>query len=145
METSAGDARQAGEAQVSRTAHQIEALLSEADRMMMQTVQVSLSLIGFGFTINAFFNDFAMRSAGAAGSRRVGIAMLALGLWYLAAGLLGQVGFRRRATRRLKAVYAPAEAKTALRRPVVPAFTLAFALLALSVAALTMMLLREFR
>jgi hypothetical protein len=145
MDNSVGDGTAPGaEAlELSHTTRQIEALLTEADRIMMQIVQVSLSLIGFGFTINAFFNDFAARSGGSVGSRRVGIAMLTLGLCYLAGGIGGQWTFRRRARRRLKTLYRAAHPGDGLRRPIAPAFTLAIALLAVSVAALAMALLRE--
>jgi len=55
--------------------------LIDAERLTMQTVQTALSLIGFGFTINAFFDDHS--GAGVA-ARRLGLGMLTLGMVFLA-------------------------------------------------------------
>lgn len=67
--------------------------LIDADRLMMQMVQTSISLIGFGFTINAFFNDVADSSRTA---RRLGLVLLCLGLLFLAMGIYNQARLRLR-------------------------------------------------
>jgi putative membrane protein len=66
----------------------------DADRIMMQVIQTSLSLIGFGFTINTLFQSAVVRGlapATDAGARRLGLALLVLGLLLLAMGIWNQV------------------------------------------------------
>ena len=66
----------------------------DADRIMMQVIQTSLSLIGFGFTINTLFQSAVVRGlapATDASARRLGLALLALGLLLLAMGIWNQV------------------------------------------------------
>jgi len=73
--------------------------LIDAERLTMQTVQTALSLIGFGFTINAFFDDHS--GAGVA-ARRLGLGMLTLGMVFLALAVWNQVRYRRALARRFK-------------------------------------------
>lgn len=82
---------------VAERRREFERTMMEADRMMMQTVQTALSLIGFGFTINTFFNDVAEgRSVGAGrAARLLGIALLVIGLLLLSLGTWTQSRLRR--------------------------------------------------
>ena len=73
--------------------------LIDAERLTMQTVQTSLSLIGFGFTINAFFNDVS--GAGLA-ARRLGLGMLTLGMVFMAMAVWNQIKYRRALARRFR-------------------------------------------
>jgi uncharacterized membrane protein YidH (DUF202 family) len=76
-----------------------QSALIDADRLTMQVVQTALSLIGFGFTINAFFNDV---SGAALAARRLGLGMLTLGLLFLLIGVWNQVRYRRALARRFQ-------------------------------------------
>jgi uncharacterized membrane protein YidH (DUF202 family) len=65
---------------------------------MMQTLQTSLSLIGFGFTINEFFNSGAVKgmTPGAHESARLmGETLLILGVVLLSFGIWSQFRIRR--------------------------------------------------
>lgn len=71
--------------------------LRDVERTMIQIVQTSISMIGFGFTIHAFLQN---ADAGAALgvdidqiARRVGLALLTLGLLNLGWGLWSQSRF----------------------------------------------------
>jgi putative membrane protein len=62
----------------------------DAERILLSTMQTSLSLIGFGFTINQIFSDVAVKAGVAQSSplgARVGLSLLVLGLLLLAGGL----------------------------------------------------------
>jgi uncharacterized membrane protein YidH (DUF202 family) len=72
---------------------QRERAFEDADRIMMQVIQTSLSLIGFGFTINALFQSAVSRGLAPdsdASARRMGLALLSLGLLLLAMGIWNQ-------------------------------------------------------
>jgi uncharacterized membrane protein YidH (DUF202 family) len=61
-----------------------------SERLLLATMQCSLSLIGFGFTIYQIFSDVAARTGFARASvlaESVGISLLGLGLILLAGGL----------------------------------------------------------
>jgi len=125
---------------------ELERMLMEADRTMMQMVSLALSLIGFGFTITAFFNDFAA-TAGVAGAeqtvRRLGIALLALGLMFLSTGAWSQVKYRRGLLKRYAALCDPDLRRTTKDGRATPTFVTAFALLVIGGAALASVLLRS--
>jgi putative membrane protein len=83
--------------------HEFERTLMDADRMMMQTVQTALSLIGFGFTINTFFaevTDPARAPNAGQAARALGVALLMIGLLLLITGTWTQARFRRELKRR---------------------------------------------
>ena len=71
--------------------------LRDVERTMIQIVQTSISLIGFGFTIHAFLqNADASASLGVdidQIARRIGLALLTLGLLNLGWGLWSQWRF----------------------------------------------------
>jgi putative membrane protein len=80
---------------------ELERAMMDAERIMMQTVQTSLSLIGFGFTITEFFN---MNLGGhpQPNARFVGEALLVLGLLQLALGIWTNLRYRRRLIRQIR-------------------------------------------
>lgn len=66
-----------------------------ADRTLMAAIRTSLSLISFGFTISQFLAKLAPRFPGAIGehqARNFGLALIALGLVVLVAGLFSHLG-----------------------------------------------------
>ena len=72
--------------------------LRDVERTMISIVQTSISMIGFGFTIHAFLaNADVAPSGGVLGldldhvARRIGLALLSLGLLNLTWGMLNQV------------------------------------------------------
>ena len=62
-----------------------------SDRTLMSVIRTSLSLIGFGFTIFQFFralkNENLPGVISASGPRRLGMALIALGVLLLAIGI----------------------------------------------------------
>jgi putative membrane protein len=82
----------------SRTGLALERSMMGADRTLMAIVRTALSLIGFGFTINQVFRQLAAKGLliGAERTgRRLGAALLALGVLLLVMGLIGHVRFYR--------------------------------------------------
>jgi putative membrane protein len=80
----------------------LERALLDAERIMMQTVQTSLSLIGFGFTIAEFFSGAAPGLPVRPNARIVGEALLILGLLLLALGIWTHTQYRRDVVRELR-------------------------------------------
>lgn len=79
-----------------RTGLAIERTLMAADRTLMAIVRTSLSLIAFGFTINEVFRQFAFRGVlrdAQTSGRRLGLALLALGIVLQAAGIVSHYRF----------------------------------------------------
>jgi uncharacterized membrane protein YidH (DUF202 family) len=125
---------------------ELERMLMDADRMMMQAVSLSLSLIGFGFSINTFFRAAANEGAVANGdltARRLGLALLVIGLLFLSMSIWGQARYRRELSRR----YGRAERASAWRAAfdgrVTPTFITALLLLLVGLSALVSIMLRR--
>jgi putative membrane protein len=81
-----------------RTGLAFERTVMGADRTLMAIVRTALSLIGFGFTLNQAFRQLAERGlleAADKSGRRLGAALLALGVLLLATGLISHVRFFR--------------------------------------------------
>jgi uncharacterized membrane protein YidH (DUF202 family) len=73
-----------------RQEDELAAMKMKSERLLLATMQCSLSLIGFGFTIYEIFSDVAARTGLARANlmgNRVGIALLGLGFILLAGGL----------------------------------------------------------
>jgi putative membrane protein len=86
-----------------RTGLAFERTLIAADRTLMAIVRTSLSLIGFGFTINQVFRQLAVRHVLASGQttgRRLGLALLALGIVFLLLGIISHARFFKDLMRR---------------------------------------------
>lgn len=103
--------------------------LIDADRLMMQMVQTSISLIAFGFTIYAFFTGVEEASRTA---RRLGLVLLWLGLMFLGTGIYNQSRLRLR----IKARYRNAGIPRSQRYSAAPSFALAISLLVAGLWAL---------
>lgn len=98
-----GPARSASSPEADEQARQerreLDRSLMDAERVMMQTLQTSLSLIGFGFTINEVFNSGAIRGLGSGAptsARLMGETLLVLGIMLLSFGILNQFRIRQR-------------------------------------------------
>jgi putative membrane protein len=87
-----------------RTSLSFERTRMSADRTLMATVRTSLSLISFGFTIHEVFSRASRlfpNSGVDASARRLGLALLAMGVLMLAMGIVThslfdhQLGVRR--------------------------------------------------
>jgi putative membrane protein len=126
-----------------RTGLALERTLMAADRTLLAIVRTSLALMAFGFTINEVFRQFALRhlfGGAQTTGRRLGLALLALGIVLLAAGAVSHFFFfrdllmrrRRLLERRLLHGHTPYSAT--------PTFIAAAGLLALGVFALVSVL-----
>ena len=115
----------------------------DADRLMMQMVQTSLSLIGFGFTINAFFSgvDNAALDADQT-ARRTGLALLCTGLVFLALGIWNQAGLRLSIRARHRAQGGREDSRRYRGYSAAPSFLLAGMLLIVGLGALASILVR---
>ena len=123
---------------------EIDRMLMEAERIMMQTVQTSPSLIGFGFTITEFFTGATIQGvtvAGRANARQLGESLLMLGLLLLALGLWNQARYRRRLSRELLRM---SDGAGALRYRDTPSFVVAVLLLCIGFYAFASVLFRRF-
>jgi putative membrane protein len=81
-----------------RTGLALERTLIAADRTLLAIVRTSLSLIAFGFTINEVFRQLAdrhMLEGAQLAGRRLGLALLALGIVLLAGGIVSHFFFFR--------------------------------------------------
>jgi uncharacterized membrane protein YidH (DUF202 family) len=78
-----------------RTGLSFQRTRMSADRTLMSVIRTSLSLIGFGFTIFQFFAK--LRDAGtlahSAAPRNFGVALVALGILVLVAGIIYHIQF----------------------------------------------------
>ncbi len=97
------------EARSGTTPANIESLLLESDRTLMQVVNTSLTLIGFGFTINEIFGNAASRGGDILHAdlvgRLLGLALLTLGLLLLALGIRGHANMQRQLTGRPEGLF----------------------------------------
>jgi putative membrane protein len=135
-------ARPAHEASVEER-RELERALLDAERIMMQTVQTSLSLIGFGFTIAEFFNGVGVGPADArSNARLVGEALLVLGLLLLALGIWSHTRYRGRLVRRIRRL-GGARLAYGMRYRDTPSFIVAILLLVVGVLTLAMVLYRR--
>ena len=126
---------------------ELRSRLIEADRVVMQVVQTSLSLIGFGFTINAFFNDAVSRGLARSGdvnARRLGASLLMLGVVLLAGGIWSQARYRRDLYRRYRGRRMRSGLAAAIQRNASPAVATAILLLGIGLAAVLVVALRGF-
>lgn len=109
----------------------------DVERMMYQIIQSSISLIGFGFTIHAFLNTAEAEAAFTIdldqAARRIGMALMILGLLNLALGATNQRRYLRALQRRYPLPSGAAQGKAYGPRPT---FLIAWLLLAVGVAAL---------
>lgn len=128
-----------------RTGLAFERTLMSGDRTLMAIVRTALSMIGFGFTINQVFRQLAQRGIVVDAEhigRRLGAALLALGILLLVMGLISHARFflglmrRRRRLIDLKLLHGFTHYNPT------PTFVTAALLLALGVAAMTVVVFR---
>ena len=78
-----------------RTAMSFARTAMSSDRTLMSVIRTSLSLIGFGFTIFQFFralkNEVLPGAISAGGPRRLGLALIALGVLLLVIGIVNHL------------------------------------------------------
>lgn len=118
---------------------ELAAMLAGSERLLLATMQCSLSLIGFGFTIYQIFSDAAAKTGLARASvlaNRVGISLLALGLILLAGGLWTNAQTRRQLEARRVRLVASGLMAPARRRAPSPVFLVALLLLLLTLTIL---------
>ncbi len=124
----------------------MEGVLMDADRMMVQIVKLSLSLIGYGFSINAFFNDRAERGGGASfneNAKLLGLALLAIGVMYLVMGIWSQARYRLKLSQSYNASEPAGQWRAALHGRGTPTFLTAFLLLIVGLGALVSIVFRR--
>ena len=124
-----------------------ESTVREEDRLLLQILQTSISMIGFGFTINAFFQEVAVKGVGLDAdqtARRLGLALLSVGLLLLASGLASQVRRRRELARRRGELIRAGVPAHLLDGALTPAFIAAVLLLIVSLAAIAAVFIRMF-
>ncbi|HEY2809551.1 MAG TPA: DUF202 domain-containing protein [Steroidobacteraceae bacterium] len=78
-----------------RTGMSFQRTRMSADRTLMSIIRTALSLISFGFTIYQVFNKLreAGTLTGAAAARNFGVALVLLGIGMLALGIMYHVAF----------------------------------------------------
>jgi uncharacterized membrane protein YidH (DUF202 family) len=114
--------------------------LMEADRVMLQFVQTSLSMIAMGVSIYSFFTDMAVKGHEDRIARQLGLSLLILGLAVLATGIVSQARYRfglmsyERSLRSNYAAFTPQTYYTA------PTFLAAVALLVIGTVTLILIL-----
>jgi putative membrane protein len=130
-----GDA--ATELASNRTSMAFDRTRMSSDRTLMATVRTSLSLISFGFTINQVFSRASPLLPGAdVSGRRIGLALLVLGVVLLVMGIAShslddrQLGARRARLYELQLV------RRAIRYHATPTYVTAVALLAIGLFAI---------
>ena len=120
-----------------------DSALRDVERTMIQIVQTSISMIGFGFTIHAFLQNADARASLGFDldqiARRLGLALLTLGMLNLAWGLWNQSRFLKVVRRRHPL---PPQAPPGYR--IRSTFVIAGLLLTLGAAAFGTMILQTF-
>jgi putative membrane protein len=128
-----------------RTGLAFERTMIAADRTLMAIVRTALALIGFGFTINTVFRQLAERGvlAGAQTTgRRLGMALLALGILMLAMGIVSHMRFFLHLRRRRQHLLDLRLIHGTTHYNPTPTFVSAALLLSLGIAVLATIILR---
>jgi uncharacterized membrane protein YidH (DUF202 family) len=122
-----------------------DAALRDVERTMIQIVQASISMIGFGFTIHAFLNKAGAEAMFSIDldqiARRLGLALVALGMLNLGWGAFNQLRYLAVIRRRHRL---PPDAVAQQAYSTRATFVIAFLLLAVGLAALTSMIVQAF-
>jgi len=146
MSQTQGDAESAGmiggspsvELSANRTSLSFERTRMSADRTLMSIVRTALSLISFGFTIYQVFNQAAVArilpdAFGTA--RRVGFALLLLGILTLIMGIWSHATFGRKLNARRDRLFGQGLLHTDIHYHATPTFIVATVLLLIGLAA----------
>lgn len=124
-----------------RTALAFQRTRLAADRTMMAVLRTSLSMIGFGFTIFAFFQKLSGKTLlGDAipqlAPARFGLSLVALGIVTLAIGIYGQFRFMRSARTQRNALVTAGLLPADDPFPLSPTLVIAFLLLLIGLFAI---------
>lgn len=131
----AGDA--GTELSSNRTSLSFERTRMSSDRTLMSTVRTSLSLISFGFTINQVFSRSNRLIPGAdASGRRLGLALLCLGVLVLTMGIATHTIFDRALGARRERLYELRLLRRVVRYHATPTYVAAVSLLAIGLLAI---------
>jgi putative membrane protein len=127
-----------------RTGLAFERTMMGADRTLMAIVRTALSLIAFGFTINQVFRQLAaMHLMGADRTgRRLGAALLALGVLLQVMGLISHVRFYRSLQQRRRRLLELGLLHGLVHYHATPTFITAALLLGVGLAALFSVMFR---
>jgi uncharacterized membrane protein YidH (DUF202 family) len=137
--------RASQESETVELAYAIERALMDADRTMLQIIATALSMIGMGVTIYSFFTGVATRFAGGDDvlARRIGLALLSLGLVLLITGIGSQVRYRFALIRQHKVLRRLVGRSATPRYRPQPTFAIAAALLLIGSFALATILTQQ--
>ncbi|CAN7478484.1 DUF202 domain-containing protein [Phenylobacterium sp. LjRoot164] len=120
-----------------------DAALRDVERTMIQIVQASISMIGFGFTIHAFLNKAGAEATFSIDldqiARRLGLALVAIGMLNLGWGAFNQLRYLAILQRRYRLPPGVAGRQAYSTRAT---FVVAFLLLAVGLAALASMIVQ---
>jgi len=120
-----------------RTSLSFESTRMSADNTLMATVRTSLSLISFGFTIYQVLGKAsAMVPKASLLAKNLGLGLLILGLANLVMGLITHRLFAKALTERRVGLYRKGLMHHEIRYHATPTYLVAFALLAMGLAAL---------
>ena len=134
-----------GAARDHRPEDDLAAMHADSERLLLMTMQASLSLIGFGFTIYQIFSDAAAKTGFVRASlmgNRVGISLLGLGLILLAGGLWANASAGRRLAARRAQLVARGLMSPAPGISISPVFVVASLLLLLTLTILAAIVVR---
>jgi putative membrane protein len=128
-----------------RTSLSFERTRMSSDRTLMSTVRTSLSLIGFGFTIHEVFS----RATGLfphadVSGRRLGLALLVMGVLMLAMGIITHSLFDRALGARRERLYELRLLRRAVRYQATPTYVIAVSLLLVGLLAIANIALKLF-
>jgi putative membrane protein len=138
-----GDART--ELASNRTSLSFERTRMSSDRTLMATVRTSLSLIGFGFTIHEVFSRATglVPHADVSG-RRLGLALLVMGVLMLAMGIATHSLFDRALGSRRERLYEMRLLRRTVRYHATPTYLIAVSLLLVGLVAIANIAFRLF-
>jgi putative membrane protein len=131
-----------------RTGLALERTLMAGDRTLMAIVRTALSMIGFGFTINQVFRQLAQRGLVVDAEhigRRLGAALLALGILFLVLGLFSHLRFFAGLMRRRKHLLELELLHGFRHYNMTPTFVTAALLLAFGLVAMTVVVFHVIR
>jgi putative membrane protein len=129
----------------SRTSLSFERTRMSADRTLMATVRTSLSLISFGFTIHQVFTKATKLIPGADRSgRRLGLALLVLGVLLLVMGIVSHSRFGRELGARRERLYDLRLLHRTVHYHATPTYVAAVSLLAIGLLAIADIALKLF-
>ena len=120
-----------------RTSLSFDRTRMSSDSSLMSTLRTSLSLIGFGFTIYKVLGQTAgVLPRASETARNLGLAMLALGVALLAAGIVNHATYDRGLAARRRRLYDAGLMHSAPQYRVAPSYVAAVLLLMIGLAAI---------